>query len=200
MQCKLLSYTCPEGVNILISVFCFLRIYKGIKIVLDFHPNLIVDFTSKQGAMSYHICDMQQGKLRPLLIPCHIPSVLLPKKNQEKFDLILNTERHYIPEIMKFKKTMFHILSPVGRSLSLSGGRKFRLAATSDRTLSPPPGLQRRLLPLSTSGPDHFSDSLFQAAPLGSHSLEAWLLPPAPTDMTRSVSVEQEEDGTIAWL
>ena len=28
-------------------VFCFLRIYTGIKMVLDFHPNLIVDFTNK---------------------------------------------------------------------------------------------------------------------------------------------------------
>lgn len=75
------------------------------------------------------------------------PLCVPPEKNQEKFDLIINTERHYIPEIMKFKKTMCHILSPMGRSLSLLGGRKFRLATTSDQTLSPPPGLQTASAP-----------------------------------------------------
>ena len=51
--------------------------------------------------MDSHICDMQQGKPKPLLTPCHIPSPL--KKNRDNFNLIMNTKRHYIPEIMKFK-------------------------------------------------------------------------------------------------
>lgn len=40
---------------------------------------------------------------------------------------------------MKSKKTVFHILSPVGRSLSLLAGKKLRWATTNDQTLSPPP-------------------------------------------------------------
>lgn len=70
--------------------------------------------------MDSHICDMQQGKLKPLLTPCHIPSP--PKKNRDNFNLIMNTKRHYIPEIMKFKETIFSHFKPHGKILIFIDG------------------------------------------------------------------------------
>lgn len=120
---------------------------------------------------------MQQGKLRPLLTPRHIPSVLPRQKTRKVWSI--NIERYYIPEIMKFNKTIFHILSPVGRSLSLLGGRKLRWATSSDQTLSPPPlSTENCFCSFPQADPTISQTHYF---PWVSHSLEAWLLlPPSP--------------------